>query len=351
MIGRKAFRLFLSRHGNCRLAYSTKTAHKIGIIGLGNVGATVAKNLLKSGFTVSALHDKDPTAGLDLPGDIPRPKTPRELAAMCDVVTTALPAPPHVKQVLSGEDGVLAGLRSGGVWIDHSTTDYQQTLDLTEEAAMKGIKVLEAPVTGGMALLKQGKMTVLVGGDRQLFEDCLPILQQSGKKVLYMGEMGTATIAKVVSNMLAAVNVVTMTEAMLLGKRGGVDLKSLFDTIRFSAGNTYTWETEAPLVFNGTYDPDFTIGLHCKDLNLGYQLGRKFNVPIQILGHAEQIYNRALYKLGDEVGSTSPAKLLQDELEEPLQVEGFEDWTYTIEHVEDSMAVVHSTKEKVYGKK
>lgn len=136
MIGRTALRLFLGRHSTRRSAYSTKTAHKIGIIGLGNVGSTVAKNLLKSGFTVSALLDKDPKVGQDLPGDIPRPKTPRELAAMCDVVTTALPAPPHVKQVLLGEDGVLAGLRSGGVWIDHSTTDYQQTLDLTAEAGM-----------------------------------------------------------------------------------------------------------------------------------------------------------------------------------------------------------------------
>lgn len=136
MIGRTALRFLLSRHGNQHVAYSTKTAQKIGIIGLGNVGSTVAKNLLKSGFTVSALHDTNPEAGRDLPRDIPRPKTPRELATMCDVVMTALPAPPHVKQALTGEDGVLAGLRSGGVWIDHSTTDYQQTLDLANEAGM-----------------------------------------------------------------------------------------------------------------------------------------------------------------------------------------------------------------------
>lgn len=215
----------------------------------------------------------------------------------------------------------------------------------------KGIGVLEAPVTGGMALLKQGKMTVLVGGDKQLFQDCVPILEQSTKMVLYMGEMGTATIAKVISNMIAAVNVVTMGEAMLLGKKGGVDLKSLFDAIRFSAGNTYTWETEAPLIFNGTYDPDFTIALHCKDLNLGYELARKFNVPIELHAHAEQMYNRARLKFGDEVGSTSPAKMLEEDLTESLQIDGFEDWTYTIEHVKGSMAVVQTTKDKVYGQK
>lgn len=202
-----------------------------------------------------------------------------------------------------------------------------------------------------MALLKQGKMTVLVGGDKQLFQDCLPILEQSGKMVLYMGKMGTATVAKVVSNMIAAVNVVTMAEAMLLGKRGGVDLKSLFHAIRFSAGNTYTWETEAPLVFNGTYDPDFTIELHCKDLNLGYELARKFKVPIELHSHAEQMYNRARVKFGNDVGSTSPARMLEEDLNESLQIDGFEDWTYTIEHVEGSMAVLQTTKDKVQGQK
>ena len=136
MIGRTAFRHLLSHYGNQRVAYSTRAAQKIGIIGLGNVGSTVAKNLLKSGFTVNAIHDNNPEAGRDLPGDIPRPNTPRELAAMCDVVLTALPAPPHVKQVMTSEDGVLAGLRSGGVWIDHSTTDYQQTLELAQQAGM-----------------------------------------------------------------------------------------------------------------------------------------------------------------------------------------------------------------------
>lgn len=128
-------------HGSHRRAYSTKPAQKIGIIGLGNVGSTVAKNLLNSGFTVSALLDTNVKAGQELPGDIPRPGNPKELAAMCDVVITALPAPPHVRKVLKGEDGVLAGLRSGGVWIDHSTTDYQQTLELAKEAGMTGFRL------------------------------------------------------------------------------------------------------------------------------------------------------------------------------------------------------------------
>lgn len=347
-MSRIPFRFLLNRY-NRHALYSTKAAQKIGIIGLGTVGAKVAKNLLKSGFTVSALHDTNPNAGKELPENIQRTKTPRELAEICDVVMTALPAPPNVKDVLTGENGVLAGLRSGGVWIDHSTTDYQQTLELTKEAGKKGIQVLEAPLTGGIALLKQGKMTVLVGGEKRLFQECLPIFQQSSKMVLHMGEIGTATIAKVVSNMMAAINNVSMGEAMMLAKKGGVDLRALFDAVRFSAGNTYVWETEGPLIFNGTYDPDFTLSLHCKDLNLGYELARKFGVPLELYSLTEQIYNRARLKYGDEAGSSSPPKLLEDDLNEPLQIDGFEDWTYTVEHVDNSMAVVHTTKE-IYNK-
>lgn len=94
-----------------------------------------------------------------------------------------------------------------------------------------------------------------------------------------------------------------------------------------------------------------TIQIHCKDLNLGYELARKFQVPIELHSHIEQIYNRARQKYGNDVGSSSPPKLLEDDLQEPLQIEGFEDWTYTVEHVEGSMAVVHTTKDKVFGKK
>ena len=126
------------QESRCKLhaAYSTKptNAQKIGIIGLGTVGSKVTTNLLKAGFTVSALHDCDASAGKHLPENIPRTKTPRELAEICDVVMTALPAPPHVRDVMTGDNGVLAGLRAGGVWIDHTTTDYQQTLELAEAA-------------------------------------------------------------------------------------------------------------------------------------------------------------------------------------------------------------------------
>lgn len=136
----------------------------------------------------------------------------------------------------------------------------------------------------------------------------------------------------------------------MLGKRGGLVLRSLFEAIRFSAGNSYVWETEGPLVFNGTYNPDFTLELHCKDLNLGYDLARKFKVPTELHSHVEQIYNRARFRYGNDAGSSYPPKMLEDDLQEQLQIGGFENWAYSVEHVNNSMAVVHTTKDKIYDK-
>ena len=332
---------FSALRASSRLS-STGIAHpRIGIIGLGNLGSNLAHHFLRSRQRLTSVHDIRPEALADIPDSITRANSPRELAEMSDVVLTALPIPSDVRQVMTGQDGVLSGLQPGGVWIDHSTTDYYQTLELAEEAEVKGIRVLEAPLTGGLTLLKQGKMTVLVGGDRELYEQCLPILKLSGKNVLYLGPLGTATITKIVSNMLAACNNVAMGEALMMGKRAGIDLKSFFDAIRFSAGNSFVWETEAPLVFNGSYDTHAAIELHTKDLHLGYELSRKLGAPIMLHALVEQIYNRARLRYGNNVGTAQSPKLQEDELGESLQISGFDDWTYTVEEVEGSLAVVH----------
>ena len=206
---------------------------------------------------------------------------------------------------------------------------------------------LEAPVTGGMALLKQGLMTVLVSGDKQLYENYLPLLEMSGRTVLYLGGLGTATITKVITNMLAGAHLVCLGEALMLAKRNNIDLKMFFEALRFSAGNSYVIETEAPLVFNGSFDPDFSLELHCKDLALGRNIAQGSGVPIKVHSLVEEIYNEARLKYGNDEGSSHPAKLLQDLLGERLQVEGFGDWTYSINVDDNTMAVRHTTKTEI----
>ena len=223
-------------------------------------------------------------------------------------------------------------------------TDYHQTLRLAEKCKDLGVGFLEAPVTGGMALLKQGLMTVLVSGEKHLHDTYLPLLKMSGHSVLYLGTLGTATITKIITNMLAGAHLVCMGEAMMMAKRNGIDLKMFFEAVRFSAGNSYVIETEGPLVFNGSFDPDFSLELHCKDLALGRNIAQESGVPIKVHSLVEEIYNEARVKYGDDKGSSHPAKLLQDLLGEKLQIKGFEDWTYSINIVDGTMAVSHTTK-------
>lgn len=326
---------------------------RVGIVGVGGVGNAIGLNLAKAGHNVVAFCDHNPAAGAGLEAlGAERKATPRACAAECDVVITALTTPEVVRSCVLGEDGVFAGLRPGGLLLDHSTTDYNQTLEFAALAAGNGQHVLEAPITGGLTLLQEGKMTVLVGGSEALLQEHRGLLDASFANVLHMGDMGSATIAKVLSNMFAGAHVLLAGEALMVGKRANLDLGKLFDAIRLSAGNSYVWETEVPLILNQTFDPGFHIDLHCKDLNLGYEIARKFNVPLDAFGLVEQNYLRAMYKYGPTAGSTHPAKLIQDALGTKMDAPGFEDWSYTTQLVPSetadrppTMAVVHQKDE------
>ena len=209
--------------------------------------------------------------------NFPALKTASSVASLVDendVVFTALPMPQHVKTVFEGEEGLLAGFSGGKVWIDHSTTDYEQTVELNEEIVKKGGRMLEAPVTGGLEALKKGQMTVFLAGDKTIADEMMPMMEDIYCNVLYTGRMGTALIPKVLSNMLTCVHNLAMGEVFMVGKRAGVDMRTMWDCIRASSGNSFVWETGGPMLMQGTYDPSFSIALQCKDnrcLNLRYQ--------------------------------------------------------------------------------
>lgn len=230
---------------------------RVGIVGVGGVGSAVGENLARAGHRVVAYCDQNPEAGGRLEElGATRWSTPRGCASQCDVVVTALTTPEVVRACVLGDDGVFAGLRRGGLLLDHSTTDYNQTLEFAAIASANGQQVLEAPITGGLTLLQEGKMTVLVGGEEGILEEHRPLLDASFANVLYMGPMGTATVAKVLSNMFAGAHVVLAGEALMVAKRAGMDMGVFWDAIRLSAGNSYVWETEVgprPIV-NGSVD-------------------------------------------------------------------------------------------------
>jgi 3-hydroxyisobutyrate dehydrogenase len=296
---------------------------KIGFIGLGNIGSVMAANLMKAGYTL-IVNDLRPEAGDNLVASGAEwANHPRAVTEASDTVITSLPGPPQVKAVMEGERGVLSGLRSGSTWIDMSTTSEKEIKRLGALAANRGAAVLEAPVTGGLALAKEAGITILVGGEKKVFEAHLPVLQAIGGKILHMGPLGSASVVKIITNLLALGHLILAGEALMLGKKAGIDLKRLFEGIKASSGNSYTIETEVPLVYNGSYDVGFSLALACKDLGLACGLGREHGVPLELGGLIEQIFIRAKAQYGDDKNSTQAVKLLEDALNVYLRAAGY----------------------------
>ncbi|KAG0716725.1 3-hydroxyisobutyrate dehydrogenase, mitochondrial [Chionoecetes opilio] len=314
----------------------------VGIVGCGNVGSAVAHNLARQGFKVVAAFDVDPARLAALPPGVPSAPSPRHVAAAADVVVTGLPRPPNVRAAAEGPDGILAGLTKDKVWIDHSTTDCDQTKEFQAAAAQQGAHVLEAPITGGLEALKKGEMVVHVGGDEEVARAMHPILKASYCEVFYVGAIGTAMMVKVVSNMLACVHVIAMGEVMLLAKRANLDLRTFWEAIRVSAGNSFVWETGGPVIFKGSYDPGFTMALQNKDLQLGYDMARKYEVPMDMHQMALAVYRRTQYQLGDDAGCYSPPKTYELAVNESLRVEDFDAWDYNTKIHDGSLIVSHT---------
>jgi len=296
---------------------------RYGFIGLGNLGRHLAASLLRGGFDLT-VHDLNRDAAQSLIQSGARwASSPKELAEAVDAVITCLPSPSASSTVLTADNGVLNGLRSGGTWIEMSTTDQNEIARISKLAAERGIATLEAPVTGGVHRAAAGEITVLVGGDRAVYEAHRAALQAMGGAIFYMGELGKACVIKVITNMLAFIHLVAAGEALMLAKRGGLDLAQAFAAIKASSGSSFVHETESQLILNGSYNIGFTMDLACKDLGFAYGFGREFGVPLELAGLTEQIFRRAREQYGGNAQSTQVVKLLEDALHTDLRAPGF----------------------------
>ncbi len=311
--------------GECcgRWAEAASVAIRYAFIGLGHLGGHLAASLVRWGFATT-VHDRDPAAAEALlAAGAAWADSPRAAAEAADAVITCLPSPAATAAVLGGEDGVLAGLRAGGTWIEMSTNEAGEIARLAALAAGQGIATLEAPVTGGVHRAAAGEITILIGGDEAVYATHQPAFQAMGGQVLYMGPLGHAAIIKVITNMLAFVHLVATGEALMLAKRGGLDLGQAFEAIRASSGNSFVHETEGQLILSGSYDVGFTMDLACKDLGFATDLGRRFGVPLELAALVEQTFIRGRQQLGGSAWSTAVVKLLEDALGEPLRADGF----------------------------
>lgn len=297
--------------------------NRYAFIGLGHLGCNLAGSLLRNGFEVT-VYDHDPAAVRRLVAlGATLAKSSAEAASHAGNAVTCLPSPAVSEAVLTASDGILAGLPKGGTWIEMSTNGREEILRLAGIAEAAGVRTLECPVTGGVHLAAAGKITALVGGDKALYEAHRPAIEAMCARSFLMGPVGSAAVIKVITNMLAFIHLVAAGEALMLAKRGGLDLAQAFHAIAASSGTSFVHETESQLVLNGSYDIGFTMDLALKDLGFALTMGREFGVPLDLASRVNAIFEQGKAAYGGQAWSTMIVKLLEDAVGAELRAPGF----------------------------
>ena len=293
---------------------------KYGYIGLGNLGGHIAMSLVKKGFDVT-VYDLDPKlAERHVAAGAKRVDTIAELAKQVDAIFTCLPSPVVCEKVL---DQFIAAAKPGTTWIENSTLGRDEILRLAAKAEAAGLQVLEAPVTGGVHLAARGEITVLIGGDQALSHRYADAMGAIGNRIFYMGPIGSAAVIKVITNMLAFIHLVADAEALMLAKRGGLDLAQSWRAITASSGTSFVHETEGQLILNGSYDIAFTMDLALKDLGFAMKFAEDFGVPLDLAKLTYETFQQGKQAFGGQAQSTQIAKLLEDKVGTDLRAEGF----------------------------
>ncbi len=291
-----------------------------GYIGLGNLGGHLAASLIRAGHQVTVYDRNTALAERHAAMGAKVATSPAELAEQVDHVFTCLPSPAVSEAVLAQ---ILPVMKPGATWIENSTLGREDVLRLSNLAKFAGVRMLESPVTGGVHLAARGEITVLVGGDQDLFDLHRPALEAIGGKIFLMGPLGSAAVIKVITNMLAFIHLVADGEALMLAKRGGLDLKTAWEAITASSGTSFVHETEGQLILNGSYDIAFTMDLALKDLGFAMGFGKEYGVPLDLASLTNQTFMKGKAVYGGQAQSTQIVKLLEDALQTDLRAEGF----------------------------
>ena len=298
---------------------------KVGFIGLGNVGGKLAGSLLRNKFDLTVR---------DLDENLTKPfveqgakvaKTSKELAEKVDLIITCLPSPEICSEVMEGSDGILNGLSENKVWLEMSTTDEAEVKRLGQKVIEKKAIPLDGPVSGGCHRAATGNIAIFVGGERKAFNKILPALTVMGRKVLHTGELGSASVLKVITNYLASVHLVALGEAWTIVKKSNLDLTKAFKGIAVSSGNSFVHETESQVILNGSYNINFTMDLVLKDTGLFDNLAKKLNAPLEISPKIVEIFKDGQKKYGPRAWSSMIVKRMEDLNKIDFRAEGFPD--------------------------
>jgi 3-hydroxyisobutyrate dehydrogenase-like beta-hydroxyacid dehydrogenase len=284
-------------------------AVKVGFIGVGNMGGPMCRNIIKNTNHEVVVFDLDPVAikrCTDLGASAGASVT--DVSRACDVVISSLPIPRVVEEVALGPGGIVESAQPGTVYIDLSTNAPSTARRLAEGAKAKGLGMLEAPVSGGVARATDGTIVIMVGGDAVTFESQLPLLKSFSNEVIHVGEVGFGSVAKLINNMMAFCNSAIAAEALMMGKRAGIDLKKLDAVIRNASGDSTGYRNMTSKALAGNFVATFALDLAHKDMRLALEMADELGVPGLI---APQVLNLMRMARGMGLGGMDSTSIIR----------------------------------------
>ena len=272
---------------------------KIGFIGLGIMGKPMSKNLIKAGYEL-VVNNKE-TSSMDELAELGAQKaqTAAEVAAQCQVIITMLPNSPHVRQVCLGENGIIETAKPGTIVIDMSSIDPVESKAIGAELAKKDIRMLDAPVSGGEPKAIDGTLSVMVGGAKEDFDKYYDLLMAMAGSVVYVGELGSGNIAKLANQIIVAVNIAAVSEALTMATKSGADPELVYKAIRGGLAGSTVMDAKAPMMMAHDFKPGFRIELHIKDLNNALNAAHAVSAPVPFTSQVMEIM-QALKADGNE---------------------------------------------------
>jgi 2-hydroxy-3-oxopropionate reductase len=266
-----------------------KMGKTIGFIGLGIMGRPMSKNLMKAGYSV-LVYDvvKEAVEDVVKAGGTAAGSC-REVAEKTDLIVLMLPDSPQVKEVVLGKNGVLEGVKTGSIVVDMSSINPLVSREVAAELKKKGVEMLDAPVSGGEPMAIQGTLSVMVGGEKAVFDKCLDLLKAMGKNIVLCGEIGAGGFTKLANQIVVALNIAAVGEALSLGVKAGLDPQTIFQAIRGGLAGSTVMEAKAPMIIGRNFKPGFKVKLHQKDLNNALTTAKDLGVPLPFTALAQQV--------------------------------------------------------------
>lgn len=267
---------------------------KVGYIGLGLMGKSMARNILKAGFTL-VVHNRSRLAIAELvrEGAI-EAYNPREVASQVDIVFTNLPDSPDVEAVMLGKDGVIEGAHPGLIAIDNSTIKPASARHIYQKLSEVGVSALDAPVSGGDIGARNGTLTIMVGGDEAALQTAMPVFNAIGKSTTLVGEAGAGQVAKAANQIMVAAQMVALAELLIFSKKSGVDAQKVVDAIKGGAAQCWSLDVKPPRLFAGNRTPGFKAYMQAKDLNIVLETAREYGIPLPGTAGNAQLFNAML---------------------------------------------------------